>query len=571
MMRSYTAALLAACASLVSAGPCKPRDECSFDSATSPECWGQWNLTTDWYATGPDTGVVREYWWEIVEHDISPDGIPRPALTINGTFPGPTIEADWGDTIVVHVINSAVLNGTSIHWHGIRQNYTNADDGVASITQCPSPPGSTVTYRWKATQYGSSWYHSHFSLQAWNGVVGMMTIHGPASHPYDVDAGHVALSDWYHDGVDALWMEAQTTGAPEVPNNLINGLNVFKNPKTNVTTGERWETTFEAGKSYRLRFVNTAIDSHYQVSLDGHTMTVIAADFVPIKPYTTNVLSIGIGQRYDVVIEANQQTEGDFWLRSVPQKACSAAHTYPDNMRAIIRYDASSTADPTSEPWTFPLDNCDDERASNLVPVLHLDAGQKDKYESLTLGLTTINGHFRWTLNENTFLSDWGYPTVSQVIEGNTTAYEATQQVIEIPEADKWFYLVIENPINLAHPIHLHGHDFYILAQTTGTFDVTNTSALNLVNPMRRDVAMLPGSGYLVLGFYTDNPGVWLAHCHIGWHTSEGLALQFVERADEIAALYEHGVSTGMDLQDVCEEWNAWEIENSIHQEDSGV
>lgn len=54
-----------------------------------------------------------------------------------------------------------------MHFHGIRQNLTNGDDGVASITQCPTAPGESMTYTWKATQYGTSWYHSHFALQAW--------------------------------------------------------------------------------------------------------------------------------------------------------------------------------------------------------------------------------------------------------------------------------------------------------------------------------------------------------------------------------------------------------------------
>lgn len=57
-------------------------------------------------------------------------------------------------------------NGTSLHFHGIRQNMTNQNDGVPAITQCPLAPGDTMTYTWRATQYGSSWYHSHFAVQA---------------------------------------------------------------------------------------------------------------------------------------------------------------------------------------------------------------------------------------------------------------------------------------------------------------------------------------------------------------------------------------------------------------------
>lgn len=59
-------------------------------------------------------------------------------LTVNGMFPGPTIEANWGDTIVVHLTNGLANNGTSIHFHGVRQLNTNQEDGTVAITQCPT-------------------------------------------------------------------------------------------------------------------------------------------------------------------------------------------------------------------------------------------------------------------------------------------------------------------------------------------------------------------------------------------------------------------------------------------------
>ena len=119
---------------------------------------------------------------------------------VNGSIPGPTLFADWGDTVIVHVTNSLSdsNNGSSIHFHGIRQNYTNPSDGVVSITQCPTAVGSTTTYTWKAVQYGSTWYHSHFALQAWEGVFGGIIINGPATANYDEDLGVLFLNDWDH-------------------------------------------------------------------------------------------------------------------------------------------------------------------------------------------------------------------------------------------------------------------------------------------------------------------------------------------------------------------------------------
>ncbi|KXH41757.1 multicopper oxidase [Colletotrichum simmondsii] len=548
-------ALISGAPSSVAPSTLEKRQDCVFDSALNPSCWdGTHDLTTNWYEEAPNTGVIREYWFEVTNTTMAPDGVERMVLSINGTVPGPTIIADWGDTVVVHVKNSLQNNGTSIHFHGIRQNYTNEADGVASITQCPTAPGDSITYTWHASQYGTSWYHSHFALQAWNGVFGGMIVHGPASAPYDEDLGTIVLSDWFHRTTDELYEEAASNGPPRAQTGLINGTGMYDG------AGSRFTTAFEAGKSYRMRLVNAAIDTMWKFMVDNHTLEVISADFVPMNPYNTTAVSIGIGQRYDVIVRATEST-GDYWLRAIPQLTCSENENTLD-IKGIVRYDSTSTADPTSEAHTY-MDNCLDESMSNLVPVVALEAGQQTYDDTLTVGLQTVSSQFKWTLNNSTFLSDWDYPTVEQVLEGNET-FSTQQNIVHLDQANVWVHFIIQNPIGLAHPIHLHGHDFWVLAQATGTYD--SSVALQTVNAPRRDVAMLPGSGYLVIGFYTDNPGVWLMHCHIGWHTSLGFALQLIERPTEIAAITNEDT-----LNSTCANWRTYAEEESVHQEDSGV
>lgn len=117
----------------------------------------------------------------------------------------------------------------------------------------------------------------------------------------------------------------------------------------------------------------------------------------------------------------------------------------------------------------------------------------------------------------------------------------------------------------------MHGHDFHILAHGYGTYD--SSVELNLVNPPRRDVAFLPGDGptgqggYLVLAFFTDNPGVWLMHCHIGWHVSMGFALQFIENQEGI----NDTITDSCLLDDTCATWRDWAGANSLVTDDSGV
>ena len=196
---------------------------------------------------------------------------------------------------MVHVTNSLTTNGSSIHFHGIHQKNTNQNDGVPSVTQCPIAYGDTYTYRWRATQYGSSWYHSHVGLQAWEGVTGGIIINGPATANYDEDKGTLMLSDWGHETVDELYQKVQTVGPQSMTTGLINGTNVFGADGASNQTGSRFSTSVQSGKSYRFRLVNSAIDSQFKFSVDSHTMTVMAMDFVPIVPYQTEILNIAIG------------------------------------------------------------------------------------------------------------------------------------------------------------------------------------------------------------------------------------------------------------------------------------
>jgi FtsP/CotA-like multicopper oxidase with cupredoxin domain len=92
-------------------------------------------------------------------------GILRPMLVINGQFPGPLIEVNRGDRVLVNVTNN-LSNASTIHWHGLYQNGTNWMDGTSGITQCPIPPGRSFLYNFTVeNQYGTFWYHSHTSTQ----------------------------------------------------------------------------------------------------------------------------------------------------------------------------------------------------------------------------------------------------------------------------------------------------------------------------------------------------------------------------------------------------------------------
>lgn len=268
-------------------------------------------------------------------------------------------------------------------------------------------------------------------------MFGGIIVNGPCSAPYDEDKGLLFLNDWFHNTTDALWSTASAGAPPIAQNGLINGTNVYGDG------GKRFETTFTAGKRHRMRLVNGAIDTHYKFMIDNHKMKVIAADLVPIKPYVTDVLSIGIGQRYDIIVEADQG-EGDFWLRAFPDMACSADNEMRDDIRGIVRYDISSSQDPVSTAYSY-TDDCLDESMSKLVPYVPLDVDHPAKKEDFDLGFTVdTHGMFKWTLDGTDFLSNWGVPTLQQSLI-DLSVFKTSTNVIELNQKEAWVYFVIEN------------------------------------------------------------------------------------------------------------------------------
>jgi len=551
-------------------GPPKPYGDhcipCEGQPGSDPNTFCGFDVHTNSYENTPITCVHRTYDFTISNITISPDGVERYGLVVNGQLPGPKVEANWGDWISITVHNQMENNGTTIHMHGLRQYYTNEADGVPSITQCPIAPGDSYTYTFRADNYGSSWYHSHFSLQTYEGVFGPVVIHGPTSAPYDIEES-IVLSDWNHIPVDQMFDAAQAIGPPPtngprtLDTGLINGKNVWG--AVGALTGERYVLNVQANKRYLLRVVSSSIQATWKFSVDGHKFTVIANDFVPITPYETEVLSINIGQRYDLILETNQ-LPGNYWMRSTNQQSCSDITN--GAVTAIVRYEGAPEILPISVGYVTG-DDCLDEPLASLVPVVPFTVGAATETVNERIFITgynnsVVNNVYRWTLSDAFFQVEWGTPSLGGIVEDGEVPYTGNL-VIEAPELGEWVYLIIDSLIPVPHPIHLHGHDFFVLAQGPGVYD--SSVALNLNNPPRRDVAMM--AGHLVIAFKTDNPGVWLLHCHIGWHNAMGFALQIVENLENIAGTVQR--KGAMDA--TCAKWDAYTKEDDIKVIDSGV
>ncbi|KAK8085607.1 Laccase-1 [Apiospora hydei] len=311
---------------------------------------------------------VRTYNWTIVDKQGNPDGVYKPMMMINGQFPGPMMEVNEGDTVIVNVKNAA-RNATGIHWHGLLQNGTNFMDGVGGVTQCPIAPGGSFQYNFTLTgQQGTYYYHAHQGVQMLSGLVGPLVIHSKnesatSTDPYTTDRV-ILLQDWYHDPAEGLLRDSLSPGNENspIPNGaLINGMNKVDcalHPNRTCDTANTLLPSMDmmAGAYHRLRFVNAGGFAWFQVAIDDHLRLLVhEVDGTPVKQFQEADITLSPGQRYSVTF-ATDQAGFDFteyWLRARMIEGCFSDPKLPDNgvseAKMIMRYVMPTGMDGTPE------------------------------------------------------------------------------------------------------------------------------------------------------------------------------------------------------------------------------
>ncbi|KAF5013666.1 hypothetical protein FDECE_358 [Fusarium decemcellulare] len=535
--------------------------------------WSTMTTQTNYYQDHPNTGVIRRYDFSVSRGTIAPDGYQLPVILVNGQFPGPTIEANWGDTIQVTVSNDIEDEGLALHWHGLMQKGTPWEDGVPGVTQCPIPPGKSFTYQFVAEMYGTTWYHSHYSAQYSAGLFGPLIIHGPKGKTkYDIDVGPVLLSDWYHKEYYDLVEEVMKPGALGIvssDSNLINGKmnfncsSVEKGDKTpcNSNAGVS-KFRFKRGKTHRLRLINTSAEALQRFSIDGHSMTIIANDFVPVEPYDTKVVTLGVGQRTDVLVKADGDLDA-YWMRANISTNCSLTRA-PDAVAAIYYDNANQKKPPKSLPWDIPDPaTCANDDLQLTKPIMQLPLPKADLTMDLDVEVyKNASNVTLWKFGGRDFRTNFNSPTLLLSKLGNHS-FEEQWNVRNTGNA-KSVRINVINKTPIPHPMHLHGFNMYVLHEGPGTWDGT---IINKHNPQRRDVVQLRPSGHLVIQFDAgDNPGVWPFHCHIAWHVSAGFLTQFLTNPDKVEKLRIPNV-----VAETCRQWGSWTLSNIPAQIDSGL
>ena len=449
-------------------------------------------------SSAANTNRTREYSFDAAALDFEVGGQNVSTWGYNGTVPGPEIRLTEGDTLRVTVVNN-LPEETTIHWHGVKA--PNAMDGVPNITQSPIKSGEDFTYEFQVPTAGSYIYHSHAGLQLDRGLYGPLIIE-PTQEELSYDREYTLLLDDWLDGVSGTpenaLKELQSSGGMggmmgssgsmmggsggtgammqggmagptlSYPNYLINGRTADDPETLKVRQGEQ----------VRLRLMNPAAETIFRVAVAGHKLTVTHADGLPVESIDVDTLLIGMGERYDVLLEADNP--GVWQVAAAPEGKSGMA-------RALLRYEENSQSSPPA------ASNAPSEFMGKLLTYKDLIAkglasfsGTPDRTHALTLSGGMMQG-YEWTINGQ------AYPNADPL---------AVQK-------GEWVRLELQNMSMMAHPMHLHGHSFQV-ANGSGSGPYKDTA---LVDPM----------GSIGFDFVADNPGDWAFHCHNIYHMESGM------------------------------------------------
>lgn len=411
------------------------------------------------------------------------------AWTYNGEVPGPEIRVKEGEIIRV-VLENNLSEPTTIHWHGIPLK--NQMDGVPGLTQKAVEPGQNFIYEFEARPAGSFLYHSHAKYQLDQGLYGPLVIEAvrPA-FAYDREYT-LTLEDWVmRDGGGT----ARTLRRPPMAH--MHG-RMGQRPSYGPSEGPLWEPVYDGyavngrvgdaieplvvtrGDRVRLRLINASSATIYYLRLSGHQLTITHTDGNPIRPVETDVLRIGMGERYDVVFVADNPGH---WQMSAYDTGLNEG-----SLLIPLRYKGSRQKE--AIPPTF-------ERGLRMAEYIDFEARQTTGFKN-----RRPDRFYEQILGGGMRESYWS-------INGQIWPLADDLTVLE-KERVRFRY---GNHTMMPHPMHLHGHFFRVVNPNLPADRWIAKDTIILDRMQRIDVEL-----------DADNPGRWFHHCHNLYHMEAGMA-----------------------------------------------
>ncbi|CDP01156.1 unnamed protein product [Coffea canephora] len=503
-------------------------------------------------------------------------------LTVNRKFPGPTLYAHRGDTVIVDVINKGSYNIT-LHWHGVKQPRNPWSDGPEYITQCPIRPGNR--FRQKiifSDEEGTLWWHAHNDFLR-STVHGAIIVYPRRGLPYPFPKPYaevpIILGEWWKEDAMVVFEDfVRGGGQPKVSDAYtING-----RPGDFYPCSKRGKFKLKAtyGKSYLLRIINAALDEILFFGIAKHKLTVVGTDASYTKPLTRDFITISPGQTLDCLLFADQKPD-HYYMAARPYVSGINVTFNNTTTTGMVKYRGAGLHGRfSSSPPLIPYLPCfnDTSAAVNFSGSLK-SLASKDYPVDVPL---TVKKRFMSTVSVNTFpcpnkTCDGPNGTRLAASMNNITFVTPSFDVLEayyygirgvfgknFPDRPPFVfnytadYLPLELQrskrgtevktikynssveiilqgtklvAGIDHPMHLHGYSYYVVGWGLGNFNESKDPMnYNLVDPPRRNTIAVPKNGWTTIRFRADNPGVWLLHCHLERHIIWGMSTVLIVR-----------------------------------------
>jgi len=465
-------------------------------------------------------------------------------IAINGSIPGPLLRMKQGEEVVIHVTNHLDVD-TSLHWHGLI--IPSDMDGVPGLSFDGIKPGETFTYRFTPHQSGTYWYHSHSGLQEQAGAYGPIIIEPDRPDPVHADREYIVmLSDWTDEKPETVLRHLKSQSdyykkprrtlagligelvhaAPDERQHIIGERLAFARMRMDPTdiadvTGYtflingrspagNWTALFKPGERVRLRFINAASASFFDVAVPGLKMQVVAADGQNVRPVMVDRLPIAIAETYDVIVTPTEARPftifAESWDRSgyargtlSPKPGLAAPVPPMDARRVLTMAEVMPGHAMPGMSMHMPMGHGDHGAGHAMTgdakPVVLTYADLKSRVRTdgkvtreITLRLTGNMERYFWSFNDVKY-------SMAKPIE-----FKFGERVR--------VRLVNETMMN--HPIHLHG-----LWQVLQNGQQPYAPKKHTIN--------VPPKQTVVVEIPVDHRGRWALHCHILYHMATGM------------------------------------------------
>ena len=430
-------------------------------------------------------------------------GKAAPVLGLD-TGMGPVARFGKGDRFAV-TLDNRLDEPTLVHWHGLTP--PSAQDGVPDLSQPALPPGASYAYDFPLTRSGTFWMHSHAGFQRAQLLAAPLIVADPQDKAAERQEVVIFLADFSfrapeevfagltggHGGMKGMagmdhshmnhgQMDHAHMDHSAMPGGMsmdVNDIDFDAYLANDRTLADPEIVRVEPGGRVRLRVINGAAATNFWLDLGALTGELIAVDGDPVVPVKAKRFPIAMAQRLDIALTL-PPGQGAYPILALREGAKESSGVVLATTGAKIAKLGLSGATATK-----PIGPDFEQRLTAAQPLPRRKLNRR-----LAAELTGDMMSYAWGINGNRY----GEDTPLRVKAGER---------VEI---------AMENRTAMAHPMHLHGHHFQVVA----------INGRRLAGAVR-DTVLVPAMGAVSIAFDADNPGKWAFHCHNEYHMAAGM------------------------------------------------